>query len=195
MLVEPKYVKRERIWVQAVADDMQRLTDRVETIEVEQLAENDRFVTTMMQATEVALRTYEEEKLDVLRHACIHSALATEEFAEQYERAFVRYIDELSPLHLQVLAYLADPYGWFDRHAIEKQHFMAAPRLAAFALALPELHADEELRELVLRELAQRGLADTGMLSGIVSENAVYTPVVSEHGRRFLAFIAPPEEM
>lgn len=192
-LVAPKLSKRRDEWVVTLAADVQEALDRIDGLEIDQMQQSDRLVTTILETTLIAMRTTEEDKLAALRAACIRAALPAEVEAV-YERVFVRWIDELLPLHLQVLAYLEDPYGWFDRNGIEKQHYMHAARMAPFKVAMPELAENDTMRDLVMRDLGQRGLADAGGLTGMVSENSVYSPLVSELGRKFLRFIRLPWE-
>jgi hypothetical protein len=180
-IVQPKLQKRREAWFQLLADGVQDLMDRVADLELEQMQENDRLVTTILQATEVAARSHQDEKLHALRNACLNAAIPSD-LQEEYERAFVRFIDELSPLHLRVLSYLADPTAWFERHGVERRHYMSAARRAPFEAALPDLAADKSLCELLLRDLGQRGLADVEGLSGMVTENSVYAPLATRTG-------------
>jgi hypothetical protein len=191
-VVQPNLEKRKDAWFRSLNDCLQALRDRVDGLELTQMQQNDRLVTTILQATEVAGRTHEEEKLEALRNACLNSALPTD-LREEYERAFVRLIDRLSPLHIRVLTYLADPTEWFNRYGIEREHYASAPRREPFERAFPELVPESPLCELVLRDLGQAGLADVGGLSGMVTENNVYAPLASHFGRLFLRFVSPPQ--
>jgi hypothetical protein len=190
-LVTPKVTQRRDTWFATLGATVQELLDWKAGLEIDEMQQSDRLVNTILQTSEIALRTTEEEKLAALRAACIRAALPTE-VGDVYERVFVRWIDELLPLHMQVLTYMEDPIGWFERNGIERQHYMGAARMAPFNVAMPKLAADGPLRDLVLRDLDQRGLADVGAMSALVSENAVFSPVVKDLGRKFLRFIRLP---
>jgi hypothetical protein len=41
---------------------------------------------------------------------------------------FVRFVDELTGLHLRLMAYLRDPEGWFERFEIAKPSIMSGSR-------------------------------------------------------------------
>ncbi len=193
LLFAPSVRKRRDDWVCRIGEGFVELLQRADSLEraVDSLRSDDRVVTAVMVATEIAGRTHEEAKLEALRNACLHTATDAD-LDDQYIFVFLRLIDDLSALHLKVLTYLADPIGYFEMHGIERQHFMSAARRAAFDLAMPELAKDKQMADLVLRDLETRGLNNGGVLSGLVSENAVYDTMASDLGLEFLGFIAPP---
>jgi hypothetical protein len=193
-IVQPRLERRQTAWLQRLGDGFEELSSRVDDLELAQMQQDDRLVTTILEATQVAARTYEEEKLDALRNACLNAALPND-LRGEYERAFVRFVDELSPIHLRVLTYLADPTEWFNSHGIEREDYGSAPRREPFERAFPELVPESPLCELILRDLGQAGLADVGGLNGMVTGNNVYAPLATELGRQFLRFVTPPEVM
>lgn len=193
VLFAAKVQKRRDDWFRRIGVALAELLQRADDLDaaVDALASDDRLVTAVMVATDIAGRTHEEEKLEALRNACLHTA-TDKDLDDQYVYVFLRLIDDLSTLHLKVLTYLSDPIGYFEMHNIERPHFIAAARRQAFEQAMPAVAADKQITDLVLRDLEARGLNKGGDLTGIVSENAVYDTMATDLGLEFLAFIAPP---
>jgi hypothetical protein len=193
LLATPKLVRRrDNYWFrqlgEAFADHLRRVGDIV--TEVQRMQDDDKLITTILVATEVAGRTHQQEKLEALRNACLNVASNTD-VDEQYVLVFVRLIDDLTLLHLKVLTYLADPPGFYAMHGLQEQQYMAGSRRRALADALPEVVADAQTLDLVLTELGSSGLTK-GALGGMVSGPAVYDVMASDLGLEFLGFIDPP---
>ena len=73
-------------------------------VKLENLQASEQFVTIVAQATTIAIRTHQKEKLDSLRYAIENSALAPNN-DEDLHLTFIRYIDELTPSHLSLLSF------------------------------------------------------------------------------------------
>jgi hypothetical protein len=79
----------------------------------------------VLPASTIAMRTDREEKLRMLRNALINAVLPGA--PEEHEQiTFLRFVDELTPAHVRMLAFLADPVRWFDQHGLQKPTYTAA---------------------------------------------------------------------
>ncbi len=76
LVIQPALNRRRDEWFNGLAADVQKLRDRPDAPTVEELSQNEVFVTTMLNANAAALRTHQAEKLDALRAAVINAALA-----------------------------------------------------------------------------------------------------------------------
>lgn len=108
LVIKPALNRRRDDWFNGLADDVQKLKDRPSAPTIEELSANDAFVTVMLNASAAAMRTHQQEKLAALRAAVINTALAMAP-DEHMQLMFIRFIDELAPLHLRILRYLQDP--------------------------------------------------------------------------------------
>lgn len=99
--VTPPLEKRQNAWMQEVATAIKRLEQNI-GLTTEELAENEAFASVVLQATYVAIRNHHEEKKRALTN-CIFNAGTTSTIAIDLQLNFVRYIDELSPFHIQLL--------------------------------------------------------------------------------------------
>jgi hypothetical protein len=68
--------KRREPWGQEIAEGLRRLEARVESLDPERLGDNPAFVSVMAQATQAAIKTHDQEKLQALRNAVLNAALA-----------------------------------------------------------------------------------------------------------------------
>ena len=186
IVVEPKLEKRRDRWFDIVGRRLQEALDRIEGLEIEHLQSNDLLVTQILVATEAAQRTHDDEKLEALANVAVRAALPNG-LDEQWAMMMLRLVDELTPLHFQILVYLCDPPGWFEMHDQPLPN-IGGSRGAVFNVAFPALAEAAMLAGRLLAELESRGLM-TGPLSGMVSD--VFTPMASGLGKMLVAFIEP----
>lgn len=85
----------------------------VENFKIENLSDNEIFITTVMHATQVAIRNHQREKLEALRNAVISSALGVH-VDQDMQQMFLEFIDGLTPSPLRVLSFLDDPRAIFQ---------------------------------------------------------------------------------
>ena len=106
VLVVSPYQRKLQRWIETVADQLRTLEDR-HVIDFASLATNDVFVSTLLQATQAAVRTHREEKISLLRSAVLASASDSPVSADQ-QSTFVRYVDELTPPHFGLLGFICE---------------------------------------------------------------------------------------
>jgi hypothetical protein len=104
----PSLEKRREKWFEAIAEKLGELEEKVDEFNFESLTENEQFVTTLIQATQIAIRNHQEEKLTALRNAVLNAALPNP-IQEDLQIIFLNWIDRLSNYHIQVLTYLDNP--------------------------------------------------------------------------------------
>lgn len=164
----PLQGRRDR-WFQHAADALTDLQRRVGALE-----ENPRkeaVVDTVLAAIPIALRTSSETKRLALRNAIVNAGLpgAPDTIRQQM---FLRLLEELTDMHVHVLALLASPEEWFRQRGRELPrhrggtgiNFVAevseARLEAVLATAFPEYASEEALLALVLDDLNARGLVE-----------------------------------
>lgn len=186
------YNKRMTLWLDDLAQAVNELQQKLDAPRsFDQLAEDPAFIDAVVHATRAAQATHQQEKLDSLRNAVLNSTLVGAPDVDEQAR-FFRLIDQFTPAQLRMLAYLNDPAGWYERHDMGRQQFMAGSRLYALQAALPEF-ADQDWALLVAKDLADNSLLIAN-LTGVVSGGAVYDPLTTALAKRFLAFINDPRE-
>ena len=105
--------RRNQRWVIEVAAALDEISQKY-AILPEQLKADERFVSFLYQTTIIALKNHQEEKITALRCALI-SSVDPKSIAENVAFQFLRYIDDLTPSHLHILACLQKHIGQFAR--------------------------------------------------------------------------------
>ncbi len=75
LLLTPPLTRRRDNFFEDAVRRLRDLEKRVDGFRFEDLANDERFISAMVQATQAALRTHQQEKLDALRNAVLNVAL------------------------------------------------------------------------------------------------------------------------
>lgn len=176
-------------WFDQVGTAINAVLEQLEGVSFDDVIDRSSFRSTFAMAVQSATKTAFEEKLDALANA-VANGIGPEAPDEHYQFVFLQFIDDLQPAHLRLLAYCADPTEWYNAAGLEREHYLSAGRSAPLEKAFPEW--DRSFYERLGADLTQRGLVDFGMVHGLVSENAVWSPLITELGDRFLLYTRPP---
>jgi hypothetical protein len=183
--------KRREEWLRDVASALNEIRAKQEDLSPEKLAQNEEFTTVLHRATESAVRTHEASKRRMLRNALVSSALPSPPDLDK-QLFFLRLVEELTPNQVLVLAFYADPKGWFARRDRKPQEFYSAGRDAALEQAYPGLKETPHFQELVIADLERRALL--GGLSGMVTGRSVYDAITKPLGREFLDYVRSTDD-
>ena len=114
MVIAPPLQKRQAEWLESIAEGVRRLEERLGCV-VDDLKENDAFVDAVLQASQAAVRTGNEEKREALRNAVLNAALPNAP-DESKQQIFINLVDQFTVWHLRSLDLFADPVRWFQKH-------------------------------------------------------------------------------
>ncbi len=155
------------------------------------LESNEQFISAVLQTTVLAVKTHQEEKLEAFRNAVLNSVLPGA--PDEYEQmTFLRYVDELTPLHVQLLSFWADPRGWFAANGRQVPNWMAISLQGIMAEAFPQLAPQQPLTDLVLNDLMSRRLFVEATVRGTGTGQGMMAKRTTELGDCFLRFISSP---
>ena len=100
-------------WCEEFRLRLNDLSQKVEGLTWEKLAEDEAFFSAFAQATQAAIKTHQKEKLEALRNAVLNVALGREpEPSRQYQ--FLALVDRFSETHLAILKFLSNPERHFQ---------------------------------------------------------------------------------
>ena len=197
MILAPPISRRRDEWMESVADGLRELEDKVEGFSIESLCGDESFVTTLMEASQIAVRNHQQEKLDSLRNAVLNSALP---HAPRYDiqAMYLNAVDDFTPLHLRTLGFIAEQSPWYFQ-----ENMRAVDHLPPMGLEehFPELQQHPGLARMIVQDLATYGFVDRMCVrSGIVCSSELpksdhygtAASVVPYLGKQFLAFIKEP---
>jgi hypothetical protein len=101
--------KRRDEWFQSLADGLNTLVETVEELTSEKLSQNEVFVSTVMETTQIAIRTHQEDIRQALRNAVLNAALPNAPDDVQ-QKMFVQWLHEFTPWHIKVLKVFDSPH-------------------------------------------------------------------------------------
>jgi hypothetical protein len=189
-IVQPPIERRRDEWMRSVGQLLSEL--QIKGVDIETLKNNEQFIDTVLQATQVALRNHQERKRSALRNAIANSAVGRTP-NDMTRQMFLRYIDEFTEEHLMILELFADPPGWFARHGNPFPNLSMGGLSHILENAFPVLQNARPLYDQIWKDLYQRGLVNTEGLHAMMTGNGLTASRVSDFGERFLAFIRTPE--
>jgi len=115
VVITPSLQKRKDEWLETLANNFNRLQEEVEGFSVEKLKDDPLFLTVVMQATTVAMRNHQKEKLDALRNMILNSALEID-LDESLQMYFLGLVDSLTVLHIRILQLFSNPATFGGNH-------------------------------------------------------------------------------
>ena len=183
--------KRRVEWMNDVAEHLKELEER-EELKLEDLQDNETFITTMMQASQVAIRNHQSEKREALRNAVLNAALphAPEESLQQQ---FINQIDTFTVWHIRLLDLFKEPSAWLERQGVKSSALPSLGNLEQLiTTAWPELKDQNDFLNVVVQELEAKGLFQSSGLRTGMSQRRVYGKRTTKMGDSFLEFITAP---
>ena len=183
--------KRRVEWMNDVAEHLKELEERGE-LNLEDLQENETFITTVMQASQAAIRNHQSEKREALRNAVLNAALphAPEESIQQL---FINQVDTFTVWHIRLLDLFKDPSAWFDRNGVTPPNFSFSSNFEQLLeAAWPELKNQNELLNVIVEELETKGLYAGGGLRTMMTGQGAFDKRTTKMGDSFLEFITTP---
>lgn len=178
-IVQPPLERRRKDWMEAVGEKLVELEQR--GVDIDALQRNERFISTVMHASQLALRTHQKEKLAALRNV-IANAARGQSPEEALEHMFLDFIDSLSDLHVRILRLFQAP--------------RPPPNMSMGGLSdvlehnMPELRGRRDLYDQFWRDLQSRGLVSTGGLHTTMSGSGLGQKQTTGLGDQFLSFIS-----
>lgn len=182
--------KRKQKWAEDVSRALNQIREDLR-IFPEQLQEDDAFISLLYQATEIAMRNHQSEKLAALRNAIISSAIPDQDY--DLDMRLLKFVDELSLSHIRLLSIFDLHAEQFKRHENLDQIFSAAEGFLKKPL-------DRVVFRSILQDLETRFLITLGDVEDfgefkskqdtIVTESSGIQPMrVTGLGTSFLTYI------
>lgn len=189
-LIEPPMARRKTEWMVQVTDALNQLFEKGILTE-EDLQTNEKFFTTLVHASNVAIRNHEKEKLDALRNAVLNSALpgAPDDTLQQL---FLNLVDSCTSWHIALLRLFQGPEQWATQNGHKFPSWSTGGLTAVIEDAFPQLKGHQDLYRLVWQELFRSGLVNTDGLGTTMTASGMFAKRTTAIGDKFLAFISEP---
>jgi len=196
LVIKPPLSKRLDAWMESVTEGLKGLEEKVEGFKVEDLSQNEMFITTFMQATQAATRNHQKEKLEALKNAALNAALPNAP-EDDIKLIFLNFVDILTPWHLRILRFFNNPKEWLHNHEI-KVDINDLPfgysSVKVLERIFPKLQNKGNFCEIIVRDLLTKDLLSGDAITRVLPEDHIFSPGTSELGKQFIQFITSPFE-
>ena len=164
---------------------MQDISDRVLALEDAGLLTRDdlqseEFVTAVLRTVPAAMSTAAAEKRAALRNAALNTALGRQPSEDVFEM-FLRYVEDLTPLHIKLLVLFDDPGARCRAANVEVGSTLGGAAWQVVCAVYPELVQEDAICSHAWSELKARGLVNTDGLKGMASASG---SCPTDHGPR-----------
>lgn len=177
-IVESPFQKRKIEWMHKVVDAIEELQEK--GLKVDELRENEQFISAVFYASHLAMKTHQEEKLQALKNAIMNVAEGVE-IDESIQQIYLNYIDQFTVLHIKIL-----------RFALSRRvppNIMMGSLRPILLSTYPELDTKEGLVTQIWKELYNSGLITVDSLQGGLSSQGLGQNFTTQLGDNFLRFI------
>ena len=190
-IVTPPLEKRRNKWMNDIGEQLREL-EIDKQIDLSTLSDNDIFITTVMHASQIAVRNHSLEKIKALENAISNAALPNPP-EESKELLFLHYIDIFTVWHLRILHLFQNSQNWFILNQKKPPEFSFTSSYEQVLLsAYPELENNRSLYDIIDRELNEAGFFSDGGIHSMMSSSGAYQKRTTEFGDEFLKFISTP---
>ena len=187
MVVTPPLEKRRAEWMNDIAERLKSLEESG-ALNISDLANNEQFTDTIIQATNFAMRTSEEDKLNAFKNAVINTALIHSPDKTK-SHIFLNQLNSFTAWHVTILKYLDDPREWFRINNMVPQSLMMGSISSHLLTAFNQLQGNTDLLNIIWQDLSSAGFINTSDFSTMMSGDGTLSRRTTAIGREFLNFI------
>jgi hypothetical protein len=186
----PGVERRREEWFKELANDLDRLSETIDGFRVENLVQDEAFVSAMIQATRIALGTHQDKKRGYLRMALLNIAVGRTP-DEVKQQIFLNAIEAFTTAHVQALDLVWRGAGrripW-DEYSIGMGQRNYG---AAVGILVPEVKGQPSLIGALFADLRNRGFSILGGAEQVFPQGGVITNL----GIEFLNFVLSPADL
>jgi len=195
-IIIPPISKRRDEWIESIANGLSELEEKMEDFNIENLSNNDLFITSFMHATQMAIRNHQKEKLEALRNAVLNTTLPNAP-EEDIQLMFLNFIDTLTPWHLRVLKFFDNPIEWGKMQGINYPNWNMGGPATVLEHTFPELKDRRDFYGQLVIDLFSRGLmsSDNNSLHTTMTSHGMFESRTTNMGKQFIKYITSPFEV
>jgi hypothetical protein len=104
LVIAPPIEKRRDQWLENLYARLKQLEEQFEQLDIHELAKDETFISTLLQATRHAIVNHDEENLRALRNAVLNSAVSQTPDTIKH-KMFVEWAHELTAWHIRILRF------------------------------------------------------------------------------------------
>ena len=104
LILSQPITKRREQWMLAVVNELKKLEKAIDNFKIENLKNDEEFVTFLLEASNIAFKTHQDKKLKYLQNSIGRYYKVQLEFDKKH--SFLRIIDDLTPTHFVILGFI-----------------------------------------------------------------------------------------
>jgi hypothetical protein len=159
----PPLEKRRNRWMETLDEKLKELEMKIDGFTIENLAEDEVFITTLINATQIAIRSHQKEKLDSLRNAVLNAALPNS-LDDELQLLFLSFLDTFSATHIRLLKFLDTPQSFVERSELNSLENDACLNFHIEKI-FPGFSEESGLYSQIFKDLKERGLVSMEAIS------------------------------
>ena len=192
LVIAPPLQKRQAEWMEEVAEGLKRLEGRVEGFRIENLKDNEQFISIVLTATQSANRNHQREKREALRNAVLNVAVGSG-LEQDAEAIFLSLIDRFTAWHLRILRLFQTPLELGAAKGLRPDNYaIAGSRARLLEMYYPDMQGQRQFYDIAVADLHAQGMLGVRDLQGMITGQGMFQKVTTDWGDRFLAFITAP---
>lgn len=189
-LIEPPMARRKTQWMIDVTEAINELFEKG-LVPLEELLKNEKFFTTLVHASNIAIRNHQQQKLDALKNAVLNSALPDPP-DDTLQQLFLNFVDSCTSWHIALLKLFKDPKKWAEDNDHTFPGWSMAGLSAVIESAFPNLLGQQDMCRLIWQELYRNGLINTEHINASMSAHGLFQKRTTVIGDKFILFISEP---
>jgi len=192
LVVTPPLEKRKIQWMNEIGERLAEL-EKTKGINIAELANNELFIDVMMQASTLAIKTSQKEKVEAFRNAILNTAIDNT-IDDIKSHIFLTQLDKFTVWHIKLLILVENPADFFKKANKIFPTYMAASLSNIIKEAYPELKNEDSLLDIIWNDLKIAGFHNSGDLKTTMSGPGLATKKTTELGDEFLNYIRFEQE-
>lgn len=189
-LIDPLEARKDK-WASTIAKVVEEIRES-QKILPETLAANESFISFLYQSTHIAILNHQQEKTEALRNALI-STVSLRSPSEDIIFQYLRYIDELTVSHINILSFINEHAETYAKHHSLEEVLITTEQ--HFSSTFERSHFRAIMYDLANRSLVQFSDLDdfdefASGVASIITEQSSKKPMnITKLGKGFLDFI------
>jgi hypothetical protein len=186
-LVKPSIEKRKEKWLNLIVDSINVLSDKIDNIN--KMFQDETFVTFIINTTQSAMRTQQDEKIIMYKNVLINSYICKQIDLDK-KMIFLNWLDNLTLTHMKVLSFMNKPSEFCDNPNGSTMYTIAEIMRMSFS----DFNDNRQIYENVVKDLYYKGLINTDNISTHMTSSGAFATRTTDVGKEFITFVSNPND-
>lgn len=182
-LIKPSIEKRKEKWLNLIVDSINFLSNKIEN--VSKMFQDETFVTFIINTTQSAMRTQQDEKINMYKNVLINSYICNNIDLDK-KMIFLNWLDNLTLTHMKVLAFMNNPSEFCDNPNGSTMNSIAEIMRMSFS----NFNDNRQIYENVVKDLYYKGLINTDNISTHMTSSGAFAIRSTVVGKEFITFVS-----